>query len=264
MIAIEFVNDTSTNFEDIQCKTAYGFSFATWFCGIWVLYIFLASGRIFFKTHRYTFLLIVSQMLNSLIHIIWASLTDDKTEVNKYLSYTYVFFSLFAAFLTRCIPLPIMLSLMSISKIHRYNNSRFNRIFFKLADSELFLLSLGILLPLSAALLCIIVGNIPIKQGMMISVGSRQIIISCILLTFLIVSISYCLIVFARTKFQEESILSIVSNKKIRYYSSSDAPDGTMSNTSSDMEDSYLISSQRLTDQFMKSSKLRPLSSFKF
>ena len=255
MIAIEFVNDTSTNFEDIQCKTAYGFSFATLFCGIWVLYIFLASGRIFFKTHRYTFLLIVSQMMNSLIHIIWASSTDEKTDVNKYLNYTYVFISLFAAFLTRCIPLSIMLSLMSISKIRTYSNSKFNRIFFKLADSGLFLLSIGILLPLSAAILCISVGNIPANQGMMISVGKGQITISCFLLIFLIISISYCLIVFARTKFHEESILSIVSNKKIRFYSSSDTSDDKIvTNSSSDMEESYLISNQNSTHDFFKSS----------
>lgn len=252
MIAIEYVNHSSSNFDDLQCKTAYGFSFGTWFCCIWVLYIFLASGRIFMKPHRYTFSLIIAQMLNSLIHIIWASLTNDLTDVNKYLSYTYVFFSLFAAFLTRCIPLSIALSLISITKIHRYNHSPFNKIIFKLAENSLFLIFVGFCIPLIAAITCLAAGNIPEKQGMMISVGRSQIIISIVLLSLLIVTVSYCLIIFARTKFQHLSLLSLVASQQKNYYSTSS---GQSSETEMGSSRSSLIQRSRTEIDFVKHSK---------
>ena len=165
MISIEFVNNTSTNFEDIQCKTAYGFSFLTWFCCIWVLYIFLASGRLFTKPHCYTFLLILSQMVNALIHILWSSLTNNVVDINPQYSQAYVFFGLFAAFLTRCLPVSIMLNLISISEIRRYNQSKLNRLVFKLADSSFFITFIGIGLPLFCATLCLSIAGIPQKQG---------------------------------------------------------------------------------------------------
>ncbi len=221
MISIEYFNHSSKNFDDIQCKTAYGFSFATWFCGIWVLYVFLASGRILRKSHRYTSLLIASQMLNSLIHITWTTVTNENSQSDIRSTYSYVFFSLFAAFMTRCIPLTILLNLISISKIERYNRVAFNRVIFRLADSEFFLMLIAFILPLLAAILCISVGGVPVKQGMMLSIGKPQVIISICLLVFLICGIAYCLIMFARTKFDEQSVLSLVANQKPKYFATS-------------------------------------------
>lgn len=219
MISIEYANHSSTNFNDIQCKTAFGFSFATWFCCIWVLYIFLASGRILVKPHRYTFFLILAQMLTSFVHIIWTSATSDSTDVSGFWSYTYVFFTLFSAFLTRCIPLVMLFNLISITKLHCYDYIKFNRYVLKVADSKLFLTFIGFLLPLFLAILCVAVGGFPAKQGMMIQLGKPQLIISIILLLYLIISITHCLILFARTKFQEESLISLVANSSTRYFS---------------------------------------------
>lgn len=238
MISIEYYNHSSKNFDEVQCKTAYGFSFATWFCGIWVLYVFLASGRILQKPHRYTFFLICAQMLNSLIHIVWTTTTNEAAESDIRSSYTYVFFSLFAAFLTRCIPLTIILNLISISKIERYNRIAFNRIIFKLADNNFFLALVGLILPLFAALLCLFVGGIPVEQGMMVAVGKRQVIISICLLVFVILSMAYCLILFARTKFDEQSVLSIVASKKTKYFSTASPTPSQFSGISSDAEGS--------------------------
>ncbi len=52
MISLKYNDSSATNFEDIECKTAYGFSILTWFSCIWVLYIFVASGRALSKLHR--------------------------------------------------------------------------------------------------------------------------------------------------------------------------------------------------------------------
>lgn len=240
MISIEYFNQSSTNFDDIQCKTAYGFSFVTWFCCAWVMYIFIASGRIRSNPHRYTFYLIIAQMLNSLVHITWVTFTNDSFEVNIYASYTYVFFSLFAAFLTRCIPLAISLNLISISKLQQYNHFPLHRGIFWVADSKAFLAFVSLILPFSCAIICIIAGDIPEKQGMMISVGKPQIIISILLLVYIIFSIAYGLILFARTKFDQSSGLAIVSNKRTRYYSTQSPPASDLSGNNSEAETSLL------------------------
>ncbi len=247
MISINYLNNSSNNFVDIQCKTAYGFSFATWFCCIWVLYIFLASGRVFMKPHCYTFFLILSQMLNSLVHILWASATNDATNVSKYSSYSYVFLSLFAAYMTRCIPLSIAINLISITKIRLYNQFRIDQFVLKFIDNRVSLIVVGFFLPLFMAWLCIAIGGIPEKQGMMISVGKGQIIISIVLLTFLISAISYCLILFARTKFHQSSILSIVTNDNNLSFSDSDDYDDKNSDTENIDQHASLIH-QRKSD----------------
>ncbi len=174
------------------------------------------------KPHRYTFFLILSQMLNSLIHILWTSTTSEATNVTSFASYSYVFLSLFAAFLTRCIPLSIAINLISITKIQQYNQSRFNQLIFRLIDNSVSLVAVGFILPLLVAFLCLAVGGIPEKQGMMISVGKGQIIISIALLSFLILAIAYCLILFARTKFHQSSLLSIVASDTNGVFSDND------------------------------------------
>jgi len=80
---------------------------------------------------------------------------------------------------------------------------------------------IAFILPLLAAILCISVGGVPVKQGMMLSIGKPQVIISICLLVFLICGIAYCLIMFARTKFDEQSVLSLVANQKPKYFATS-------------------------------------------
>ncbi len=218
MISLQYFNYTSNSFDELQCKTAYAFSFATFFCNIWVLYIFLASGRVFMKPHRYTCFLILSQLFNSLIHIVWSSLNTD---TSRALNYTNVFFTLFGAFMTRCIPLSIAINLITITKIQQYNQAPFNQFILKFIDNSVSLIAVGFVLPLLMATLCISVGGIPETQGTMISVGKGQIIISIVLLTFLVLAISYCLILVARTKFYHQAnLLSIVSSEMTNNLSS--------------------------------------------
>jgi len=109
------------------------------------------------------------------------------------------------------------------------------------------LIVVGFFLPLFMAWLCIAIGGIPEKQGMMISVGKGQIIISIVLLTFLISAISYCLILFARTKFHQSSILSIVTNDNNLSFSDSDDYDDKNSDTENIDQHASLIH-QRKSD----------------
>mgnify|MGYP001810418728 CR=1 FL=1 len=254
MIALQFDNNTQiNNFEDIECKLAYGFSFVTWFCCLWVIYIFLVSGRLFRHSHRYTFYLIVAQMANSLVHILWSYLSND---VSSLLGYLHVIFALFTSFLTRCLPLAIMLNILSLFVTRRYNQRRHasNRVNFHrvrgdasdeaatrgadnsnllastsssshsngsaggmgtkygsiektpklnrfilntFANSAFFRHFLGLLVPVLATAFCLIAGNsIPAKQTMMISLGKPQIVISILLLTFVVLTITYLIILF--------------------------------------------------------------------
>jgi len=219
MISLEYFNSTLNDFDQLQCATAYAFSYATFFCNLWVFYIFLASGRVFMKPHRYTCFLILSQLFNSLIHIIWSSLN---IETNKAIVYTNVFFTLFGAYLTRCIPLSIAMNLITVSKLQQYNKFKFDQFILKYIDNSVSLIIVGFVLPLFIAIMCIVIGGIPEKQGLMISVGKGQIIISIVLLVFLILSLSYCLILFARTKFYHQvSLLTIMGNESKKYLSSS-------------------------------------------
>lgn len=199
MISIQYSNNTASNFEDIQCKTAYGFSILNWFCCIWVIYIFLASGRLFKRPHLFTFMLIVAQMTTALIHIIWSSL-NNLDNLNSASTMSYVTFTLFFAFLTRCIPITMMLNLITLSGVSRYNESPFNQIIFKLANNIYFILSMGLGIPLVATILCLAIPGIPSKQGMMIEVGKAQQIISIILLLIVILCVGYLLIIYARAK----------------------------------------------------------------
>lgn len=200
MISIQYTNNSVSNFEDIQCKTAYGFSILSWFCCIWVLYIFLASGRLLKRPHLYTFFLIVAQMVTSIIHIIWSSLTNNLDNISKASSLTYVTFTLLFAYLTRCLPVTVMLNLMAQSGISRYNQSSFNRFIFKLSSNTYAILSIGVGLPVMATVISLLLPGIPDKQAMMISVGKPQQIISCTLLLFVIAFIGYLLVLFARAK----------------------------------------------------------------
>lgn len=125
MISLKYNSSTVNNFEDIECKTAYGFSILTWFCCIWVLYIFIASGRAFLRSHRLVFWLVLTQMLNALVHIVWSSVTSNVSNVAPVFGYTHVLAALFTAFSTQCWPLAIMLNVAAISGLDKFSRSRF-------------------------------------------------------------------------------------------------------------------------------------------
>ena len=219
MISIKYNDTYSSNIEDIECKTAYGFSILTWFSCIWVLYIFVVSGRALAKLHRYTLFLIVAQMANALVHIVWSSMETN----NPLYGYLHVVVALFFAFLTKCWLLTMTLSLFSIiGRINKYNKFRSNHFIIKIANSTLVNLFVGILLPILATVLCLLVGGIPVAQKMIISVGKPQIIITNILIIFLVFSIFYLLILFARNTNENKSIVSFISkrgSKRKRHYS---------------------------------------------
>jgi len=199
MISIQYSNNTASNFEDIQCKTAYGFSILSWFCCLWVLYIFLASGRLLKKPHIYTFLLIVAQMATAVIHVIWSSVTNTASS-NQAANLSYVFFTLLSAYVTRCLPVAMMLNIISLTDFNKYSNSKLNRFISKLAAKDVPLLLFGIGLPLIATILSLAIPGLPQKQGMMIALGKPQQIISTCLLLLVILVMGYLLIVFARSK----------------------------------------------------------------
>jgi hypothetical protein len=219
MISIKYNDTYSSNIEDIECKTAYGFSILTWFSCIWVLYIFVVSGRALAKLHRYTLFLIVAQMANALVHIVWSSMETN----NPLYGYLHVVVALFFAFLTKCWLLTMTLSLFSIiGRINKYNKFRSNHFVIKIANSTLVNLFVGILLPILATVLCLLVGGIPVAQKMIISVGKPQIIITNVLIIFLVFSIFYLLILFARNTNENKSIVSFISkrvSKRKRHYS---------------------------------------------
>lgn len=216
MISLKYNASDVTNFEDIECKTAYGFSFLSWFCCIWVLYIFLASGRAFLKSHRYTFLLIIFQMINSLVHIIWSNLTTNVDKLSPIYGYLHVLFGLYFAFVTRCLPLSMLFNVISISNMMqhtKHRNRAFSRAINNLSNRGLFLYFIGFGLPFLTVFLCAVVGGIPEKQSMMISVGKRQIIISNVLIISIVFSIAYFMIFFVRSNNEKNSILnSIISS----------------------------------------------------
>ena len=199
MISIQYSNNTASNFEDIQCKTAYGFSILSWFCCIWVLYIFLASGRLLKKPHIYTFFLIMAQMATAIIHVIWSSVTNT-TSSNQAANMSYVFFTLLSAYTTRCLPVAMMLNIIALTDFNKYNDSKLNRFVTRLAANNIFLLSFGIGIPLLATILNLAIPGIPKSQGMMIALGKPQQIISTCLLLLVILVMGYLLIVFARSK----------------------------------------------------------------
>lgn len=222
MISLKYNSTSVSNFEDIECKTAYGFSFLTWFCCLWVLYIFLASGRAFRKPHRFTLFLIISQMLNALVHIIWSNITTNVENLDNVYGFIHVAIALFTAFLTRCWPLTIMLSLVSLSGIHKFGQFKMLMFLVKLANSNALCYFIGFGVPLVTTVVCLVVGGIPEKQSMIIGVGIQQVIISNILLFSVVIGVAYCMVIFARTKNEHKSFLSLISNpdpKRKRYYS---------------------------------------------
>ena len=87
-----------------------------------------------------------------------------------------------------------------------------------------------------------VVGGIPEKQKMMISIGKPQIIISNILLFLLIVVIFYLLIVFARTKTDQDSLISFIrtynsNNKRVHYSSVATNGNGSLIENKIESED---------------------------
>ena len=110
MISLKYNDSSATNFEDIECKTAYGFSILTWFGCVWVLYIFVASGRVLSRLHRFTLLLLSSQMLVSLVHIVWSNMSA----VDPLWGDIHAVLALLSGFMSRCWVLVIMLNVLAI------------------------------------------------------------------------------------------------------------------------------------------------------
>lgn len=222
MISLKYNSSSVYNFDDIECKTAYGFSFLTWFCCLWVLYILLASGRAFLKPFRFTLFLIISQMVNALVHVIWSNVSPEVVDEHTAFGLIHVSFALFTAFLTRCLPVTMMLTIVSISGIQRYSQFKMYTLLVRMSNSRLLCYFIGFGIPLLTTSLCLLVGGIPEKQTMIISVGKPQIIIANILLFIMICFVFYCMVIFARTKNEHNSFLSLISNpnpKRKRYYS---------------------------------------------
>ena len=211
MIALNYNDTTALNFEDIDCKTASGFSILTWFCCIWVLYVFIASGRAFLKSHRFIFWLIVSQMLNALTHIIWSSVFRQLSNIDLY-SKIHVLFALYFAFSAESWPLAIMINIATSSSQTHINNRCFE-VLLKLGRQNAVYYLIGFVLPLIGTVLCAMVGGIPDNQGLMISLGRLQIIIGNVLLSIVIVGVFICLIVFFRVE-NENNYMNPVYHKK--------------------------------------------------
>ena len=242
MISLKYSNSSVSNFEDIECKTAYGFSILNWFCCIWVLYVFLASGRFWRRSHRFTTLLILSQMANSAVHIIWSSLTVNVENLAPGYGYAHVAIGLLTAFLTRFWVLAILLNLITMCCSQRYGHFRTNAFILKLGMFRFVYYFIGIGFPILITILCMVVGGIPEKQKMMISIGKPQIIISNILLFLLIVVIFYLLIVFARTKTDQDSLISFIrtynsNNKRVHYSSVATNGNGSLIENKIESED---------------------------
>ena len=211
MISLKYNSSEVSNFEDIECKTAYGFSILSWFCCLWVLYILLASGRGFLKSHRFLSLLLISQMVNSLIHIIWSNMSSNVSDLSDIWGYLHVLFGLFFAFITRCLPLSMLFSVINMSGIsHR---TRTFQLILKLSKSNIFLYFVGIGLPLFAVLLCIAIGHIPKNQSMIISIAKEHIIVANVLLLLVVLTVSYILVMFVRTRNEQNSFLQILKHK---------------------------------------------------
>jgi hypothetical protein len=211
MISLKYNSSSVSNFEDIECKTAYGFSILSWFCCIWVLYIFLASGRGFLKSHSYALMLILSQMSNSLVQIIWSNITTNVADLDPIYGYIHVMLVLFFAYVTRCLPLSMLLNVFSISGVN--HRTRTFRVLTRLSNSRLFLSFIGIAVPFLAVGVCALAGNIPSKQSMIISIGKAQIIISNVLLFLIVSAVFYFMIVFVRTKNEHNSFIKFLSSQ---------------------------------------------------
>ena len=121
----------------------------------------------------------------------------------------------------------MMLNLITLSGVSRYNESPFNQIIFKLANNIYFILSMGLGIPLVATILCLAIPGIQSKQGMMIEVGKAQQIISIILLLIVILCVGYLLIIYARAKsLQNKKSASTNGNyERINDYLDDDAAD---------------------------------------
>ncbi|RNA34942.1 hypothetical protein BpHYR1_032378 [Brachionus plicatilis] len=210
MISLKYNDSTVSNFEDIECKTAYAFSFLTWFCCLWVLYVFVAAGRVFKKPHLFTFYLIVSQMVLAVIHVVWSNIATSKLGLDPIYSLIHMGFGIFVEFTTRCLPLTIILNLMTISGLDRLNTSGLFMILVKISKSELLVYGIGFVLPFLATIVCLLVGKIPDKLSMIIRLSKSQIIVSNILLFFILIFVFYLLLIFVKTKNENNNYYRLI------------------------------------------------------
>jgi predicted permease len=227
MIALEYNSTIAVNYEDIKCKTAYGFSMLTWFGCIWTLYVLLASGRLLKKPFLFTFYLLLAQMCNSLVHIVWSTFTGDigngnsnelPTGGDTFAVYAHFILALLAAFATRCWLLNIVLGLISSSS-HMLKSSmlKSNKFIYKLANTRPVYYFLGLIAPFACTLCCLVVGGpapLKPKNPMLIELDKAQLIIASSLLLFIIVSVFYSLAVFVRCKYERLSLISLMSSNE--------------------------------------------------
>ena len=105
----------------------------------------------------------------------------------------------------------------------------------RLANTKCLGYLLGLVLPVVTTVVCLLVGGVPkSQQKMMISLEKSQLIVSNVLLAFLVFSVFYLLIVFARIN-TKQGLLSLLANKvrhkggnRQRYYSlATDMPQST-------------------------------------
>ena len=178
MISLKYNDSSATNFEDIECKTAYGFSILTWFSCIWVLYIFVASGRALSKLHRFTLLLVVSQMFVALVHIVWSNMTTDDVIFGN----IHAVLALLSGFMSKCWLFIIMVNLLAIvGKKSSVNLPKFKLLHFLtgIANKQWPSYMIGFILPLLVTCVCLLVGGMPkSQQKMMIALSKSQLIVS--------------------------------------------------------------------------------------
>ena len=178
MISLKYNDSSATNFEDIECKTAYGFSILTWFSCIWVLYIFVASGRAVSKLHRFTLLLVISQMFVALVHIVWSNMTTDDVVFGN----IHAVLALLSGFMSKCWLFIIMINLLAIvAKKSSVNFPKFKllHLLMRVAYFQWPSYLIGFILPILVTLLCLLVGGMPkSQQKMMISLSKSQLVIS--------------------------------------------------------------------------------------
>lgn len=214
MISLKYNDSNVSNFEDIECKTAYGFSFLTWFCCLWVLYIFLAAGRIFKKPFLFTLYLIICQMILAVIHVLWSNISANITDLNPIYSLIHMGFQIFLEFTTRCLPFSILLNLIKITGINTLNIKGIFRILVKASNNQLLLYGIGFFLPFFATIVCLLIGQIPDKISMIIKLNRYQIMISNIILLFILIFVFYSLLVFVRIKNEKSNLYRLISHNE--------------------------------------------------
>lgn len=215
MISLKYNSSIVENFDDIQCKTAFGFSFLSWFCCLWVFYILVVSKRVFIKSHIYVFCLILSQMLNAFVYIVWSNLTSNQNQLSGAYVNIYIMISLFASLSSRSWPLVMILNLSAINGLDKSSRKMCHLIPLKIGDNKYLCYFIGIAVPFIISLICLLIGGFPEKQNVVLSLGKRQIIISSLFLLFIVVCAFYSIVIFTKSKNKTRISSLILNNTQI-------------------------------------------------